>query len=148
MKTNQRTTACSTCPFSKTSTPGELGGSPVETYVGQIIGPFFLPCHQVKDYKGNAEKIETCQCQCAGAAIFRANIGVGKYMPHTLLNLPADSDPNVFTSLHEFVWHHRPYFTKEQVDHIVDNADVYFKDEFKKAAAKYGVTKVTPQPVS
>jgi hypothetical protein len=144
MMSDQRTAACKGCPFSKKSESGKLGGSPIETYLGQIIGPFFLPCHAAKGYKGNDEKIETCKCQCAGAAVFRANLGLDSRMPAALLRLPAHSDPNVFESLEEFVRHHRPELSEAEVEKLTDHVDVFFYNEYQKALAKNGVTKVQP----
>jgi hypothetical protein len=102
---NQHKKACATCPFSKRSTPGELGGSPVEMFVGQAYGAFWLPCHEAVDYSDPNWKQKYEAAQCAGAAIYRSNCHPAK-RPVALLNLPADSDENVFKSPAEFVAHH------------------------------------------
>ena len=114
MSCNQHCKSCKSCPFSRRCEPGELGGSPVETYLGQITGPFFLPCHAVDGYKGNDTKLEDEVGQCAGAAIFRSNIGVSGMMPDQLLKLEAGSDPDVFNTLEEFVQHHCPEMSKDE----------------------------------
>lgn len=98
--------ACAECPFNREITPGTLGGSPVETYVGQIVGPFWLPCHLHSDFDDPAWKDDLTKPQCAGAAIFRANLGIEQAMPAGLHRLPAGSDPHVFVSLQDFVAHH------------------------------------------
>src|SRR5258707_14531702 len=36
---------CPQCPFNRSTEPGLLGGSPVETYVGQIYAPFVILSH-------------------------------------------------------------------------------------------------------
>ena len=118
---NQHTKACSSCPFSKQCLPGDLGGSPVETYVGQSVGPFFLPCHSCNGYKGNDSTDMSKHPQCAGAAIFRANIGRAELMPGPLLQLFADSDPHVFDSMEEFIAHHRPDLTPEEVGQMASD---------------------------
>lgn len=94
---------CSECPFSKTVKPGTLGGSPVDTYVGQIEGPFHLACHMAPGYtQENGGSLDTPQC--AGAAIFRANLGLSDKMPDPLLKLPPGDES--FASHAEFVAHH------------------------------------------
>lgn len=100
----QRTTPCPECPFNRKVAPGTLGGSPVQTYVGQAVLPFWLPCHMSPGYKGKVSDPTTTQ-QCAGAAIFRNNIGVAAKMPAAILSLPPDRELS-FSSLAEFVAHH------------------------------------------
>lgn len=116
---SQSDKACSSCPFSRQCEPGGLGGSPIEVYLGQILGPFFLPCHAAKGYKGNDTPLSPEHMQCAGAAIFRANIGVGEAMPNPLLKLPKESDSNVFDSLGEFIHHHTKHLP---FNHLLTNA--------------------------
>lgn len=96
---------CKSCPFSRKVTPGELGGSSPMVYVGQTQGPFILNCHSGPDYDDPAKRGELGIKQCAGAAIFRANIGVDDNLPHQLLRLNADKTA-VFSSHEEFVAHH------------------------------------------
>lgn len=131
---NQTTKACGSCPFSRKSHPAELGGSPIDTYIGQSVGPFFLPCHSSPGYKGNAGELSTCKCQCAGAAIFRANIY--RQPPKPLLSLPANSDPNVFSSMEEFIRHHCPGIKKHTLDYFMDNQYNFLEMEVLRAEAK------------
>lgn len=96
---------CPECPFSRTVTPGALGGTRPDAYVGQAAGPFTLPCHKHCDFddpewKGKA----VLTPQCAGAAIYRTHIGVADRMPEGIPILPAN--PQVFSSAAEFVSHH------------------------------------------
>jgi hypothetical protein len=102
---NQHTTPCAECPFRRDIKPGLLGGSPVETYIGQSVLPFWLPCHCDKNYERKTSQFKKVT-QCAGTAIFRANIGVGQLMPDSLLSLPADRE-KVFGTMAEFVAHHK-----------------------------------------
>lgn len=97
---------CAACPFSKAVKPGALGGSEPETYIGQAHGPFLLPCHKACDFDDPDWKVKTIDTpQCAGAAIFRANIGVADKMPPAIHALPP-SDA-VFTSEAAFLAHHK-----------------------------------------
>lgn len=93
---------CHECPFRRDVKPGTLGGSPVTTFVGQSIGPFVLNCHLADGYTAKPEDALSTP-QCAGAAIYRANLGVE--LPRQIHTLPAD-DQVVFASHAEFVAHH------------------------------------------
>lgn len=100
-------TPCPACPYSRTCEPGALGGSPVEKYIGQALGPFLLPCHQHCDFTDPDWKLKVESTpQCAGAAVFRANLGVNALMPKGLHELPANRG-TVFSTAAEFVAHHR-----------------------------------------
>ena len=98
---------CPDCPWRRSTRPGALGGSPPETFIGQAFGAYVLPCHNACDFGDpdwKAKAIDTPQC--AGAAIFRANVGIGKFLPPVLHKLP--SDPGlVFNTAAEFLAHHR-----------------------------------------
>ena len=137
MSCNQSTKSCAACPFSRTSIPGSLGGSPITTYLGQAQGPFFLPCHMPWDYKGNDAELDGETMHCAGAAIFRANVGVAEKLPWKLLKLPAKSDDNVFRSYLEFVMHHEPKLSKKGAEALVrpQMMALYLKNEFIIAKA-------------
>ena len=95
---------CHECAFRRDIKPGTLGGSPPETYVGQSEGPFYVPCHicygDDPNWKTNIDKP-----QCAGVAVYRANLGIpvgGDF----LLKLPTDTE-NVFATHAEFLAHHK-----------------------------------------
>lgn len=100
----QRTKPCSGCPFSRSVQPSNLGGSSVEVYIGQINLPFWLPCHQSKNYQGKLSSYDETE-QCAGAAIMRSNLGMAHRMPDKLLFLPADKDVS-FANISQFYQHH------------------------------------------
>ena len=99
-----RSTPCGSCPFSRAVKPGTLGGSHPTVFVGQSIGPFVLNCHTADGYE---HKRTDCLAvaQCAGAAIFRANLGVADRLPDAIHKLPADHEL-VFSSHAELVSHH------------------------------------------
>lgn len=102
-KMNQHTSPCKDCPWNRNVQPGELGGSPAETYVGQAVLNFWLPCHSSTNYAAKESDVNKV-CQCAGAATFRTNIGV--QVPPQLLQLPKDTE-KVFSTLAEFYAHHK-----------------------------------------
>lgn len=97
---------CNECPFTRTSRPGNLGGSSPETYIGQAAGPFLLPCHRTCDFEDPEwrDKIDV-NPQCAGAAIFRTHINVAEFMPDDIHLLPSNVD-KVFSTSAEFLSHH------------------------------------------
>jgi len=139
MSCNQNNKACGGCPFSKQCAPGELGGSPITTYIGQIIGPFYLPCHAAKNYKGNETKLSPEHAQCAGAAIMRRNIGVAHMMPDPLLKLE-EEDPNVFNTIEEFIHHHLPELGTDEIATLVDAAPILMQEQLDIAMGKPGAT--------
>lgn len=118
MKPRQHSKPCPECPFSRTIEPGNLGGSAPEVYVGQIVLPFWLPCHCSANYEGKATDANEVT-ECAGAAIMRANLGLPPV--RGLLSLPPSSAS--FDSLAGFYAHHtgqpieqaQAYLTLEKV---------------------------------
>lgn len=57
------------------------------------------------DPKYTRDKRSLDLLQCAGAATFRANVGIAERMPEALLHLPPDTDL-VFETPEEFLAHH------------------------------------------
>lgn len=112
---NQRQSPCSQCPFSSSVTPGYLGGSPVDTYIGQIVAGFWLPCHCAQSYRAKESDVNEVE-QCAGAAIFRSNIGVAPQMPSGILTLPQST--KAFQSMAHFVAHHTGTTLSEALDYV------------------------------
>jgi hypothetical protein len=106
---NRRKKPCKECPFKRENTlEGEKpGGSSPEVYIGQAQGPFWLPCHMDPAYK-DKKSDPTCVDQCAGAAIFRANVeGQLRYkLPEQLMFLQKDT-ALVFASFEEFYAHYK-----------------------------------------
>lgn len=107
---------CASCPWRRDVTPGALGGSPAETFIGQANGTFPLPCHCRTDFSDPDWREKAINSpQCAGAAIYRANTGVAPNMPDFIHQLPADRS-TVFAAPEEFLAHHNGY----SVDHAGD----------------------------
>jgi hypothetical protein len=97
---------CSECPFSRACAPGGTGGTDPTVYVGQAYGAFFLPCHQDQDYRQeSALDHADVIAQCAGAAIFRSNVGVSERLPLAIHRLPP-SPARVFANAAELIAHH------------------------------------------
>lgn len=98
-----RKTPCATCPFRRTTEPGNTGGSQVEVFVGQSHGPFYIPCHSSPNYdqRDDPTKFD----HCVGTSVFRSNCGVAEIMPDALPKAEANTD-DVFATVNEFVSHH------------------------------------------
>jgi hypothetical protein len=108
---------CNECPFRRDnlldSSDGKPGGADPTVYIGQAQGPFWLPCHKDNNYQGKAS--EPAQVtQCAGAAIYRANLELPYQLPDGLLKLDKDTD-TVFGSPAELLAHYRGV-TPEQAE--------------------------------
>lgn len=108
MSCRDLTKPCHDCAFRRDSKPGNLGGSEAQVYIGQIHGPFYIPCHM--SYARSADWKERLHETggCAGAAVFRANLGVDHYLAGlaNFHRLPADH-AHVFSSSEEFMAHHQ-----------------------------------------
>jgi hypothetical protein len=89
----QHTKPCSDCPFAREALPGWLAGDPPETWVRMAHGETVFECHTIIPQ------------QCAGSAIYRAN--VCKRPPEDAIKLPADRE-RVFSNPMEFLAHHTP----------------------------------------
>lgn len=106
-------TPCNECAFRRDSKPGidALGGAPAEVYVGQIHGPFRIPCHRHypkndsdQEWRNNDSTMFEIP-QCAGSAVFRANLGRNNTVPK---DMRLDPDrATVFSSYAEFYAHHK-----------------------------------------
>ncbi len=111
-KETKSTKCCGKCPFKKGLPPTKktLGYSDPFVYLGQTRGPFWLPCHQDKNYSEKGSNVETVS-QCRGAAKFRANCEVPYKLPEQLLKLDKDKE-NVFENEADFL----SYYTELTVD--------------------------------
>lgn len=101
--------SCPACPFSRKCQPGALGGATVDRFIGQAVGPFHLTCHKHQpddnsDWRADGQTVAAIP-GCAGAAIFRANVGLDKVLPQALITHEA-GDPDIFRSAEEFIAHH------------------------------------------
>jgi len=112
MKEGQRKRPCPDCAFLKCSEQGNLGGSEASVYVGQILGPFWIPCHLSDDYRGKCSRFGE-EHECAGAAAMRANLNIADKMPPQLLKVAPN--PSVFASFQEFVEHHEGWFSWREI---------------------------------
>lgn len=91
VKRRQHTKPCHDCPMRRNAIPGWLGDSTAHEYRTLCHSDAVVPCHA---YKGP---------QCAGMAIYRANV-VKRCDPPNL-KLPADREL-VFATPMEFMAHH------------------------------------------
>src|ERR1035437_695376 len=64
--TCQHKTPCVDCPWSKESLPGWLGSNSIGEWLAAAHGDGTIECHTKKKKRG--------AWQCAGAAIYRANV--------------------------------------------------------------------------
>jgi hypothetical protein len=112
-----KTKPCKECPFNKNNvlgpTPAALGNSLPEVYIGQSEGPFWLPCHMEKGYRGKETGFHDVG-QCRGAAVYRANLGISEKMPKQILKLDKNKE-DVFSGHVEFLMFYRKW-TKEQAE--------------------------------
>ncbi len=83
---------CADCPFARTALPGWLGSYSLDQWVKMVHGEEYINCHC------------TTNQQCAGAAIFRANI-IKMVRWAGCLQLPKDK-VLVFANTQEFTDHH------------------------------------------
>lgn len=83
---------CSDCPWARAALPAWLGGNTKEEWLQFAHGEFKVECHTRKDN------------QCAGVAIYRANV-CKLPMDPAVLTLPPDRKA-VFATPQEFLEHH------------------------------------------
>jgi hypothetical protein len=134
-KTKKLKQPCNECPYSKSVTPGALGGSDPEVYIGQGHGPFWLPCHKNCDFSDPNWKENYEVQQCAGAAIYRANTERDSIMPDSLLKLPKSD--KVFESPEELYAHHKGISIEEAQEFLKCNTpDRLMVLEFLKIKTK------------
>lgn len=92
---SQHRKPCSDCPFARASLPGWLGGLTVDEWLADLHHPgeVMIDCHTRR------------VAQCAGSAIYRANICKRPRPGSPVLVLPADKEL-VFSSPIELKAHH------------------------------------------
>jgi hypothetical protein len=130
--TPQRTTICSTCPYARTTTKEYLDtrGDNGERFVAQAHLNALLPCHSEDD---GLATVGVCR-QCAGAAKFRANVGVTGLSPQ-LGALPPDTQ-NVFATDAELLAHHKGW-SVQQAEALLQNGGLEWMQlaELRRARA-------------
>lgn len=89
--TCQHTSPCSDCPWARDALPGWLGANTPEEWLQFAHRDVVIPCHVLNG------------AQCAGAAIYRANVLKIPVEPN--LQLPKDKG-KVFATPNEFLQHH------------------------------------------
>lgn len=90
----QHTEPCSDCPMARTALPGWLGGATPNEYRVLAHSDMVVKCHVIANQ------------QCAGMAIYRANV-VKRCDPPNLV-LPKDTK-KVFATPMEFLAHHEKF---------------------------------------
>lgn len=88
----QHTQPCSDCPMDRKSLPRWLGGHTADEYVRLAHSDHVVDCHVITNQ------------QCAGMAIYRANV-IKRCDPPNL-RLPKDTE-KVFATPMEFLAHHK-----------------------------------------
>lgn len=99
---NVTKTPCDECPWRRDSTPGFTGPESPQDWVDCAHAEGYIACH--KTIQGTVDGETEWSHQCAGAAIFRANV---HKVPRDreVTTLPADRE-SVFASNQEFIEHH------------------------------------------
>lgn len=98
---------CNDCPWRRNSLPGWLGPFNAGEWLLLAHGEAAIACHLTiadSDEDGNGDWNQPGMRQCAGAAIFRANICKSPRNPE-IARLPQDRE-NVFSWNDEFIAHH------------------------------------------
>ena len=98
---------CNDCPWWRTSTPGWLGPMTAEEWIELARSDDPIACHQtikVEEGQEAGDWNHPMMRQCAGAAIFRANICKSPRSPE-VARLPSDREA-IFATPAEFLAHH------------------------------------------
>lgn len=96
---------CNECPWLRTSVPGYLGPSSAEEWIEMAHGETPIACHMTIEHDGQDWSELR---QCAGAAIFRAN--VCKTPRHPMVARAKPNTEAVFSWNDEFLEHHEGGF--------------------------------------
>lgn len=128
---------CLGCPFKRVNTNEKPypGGSHPFVYLGQARGPFWLPCHNDKNYNGKQSSPSEVT-QCRGAAIFRSNCDSGIELPEQLLSLEKDMN-EVFADEAEFMKHYLDMSDEEAAMNTTPSAlNEFMFNEMNSGAAR------------
>lgn len=129
--------ACLGCPFRRINTNEKPnpGGSHPFVYLGQARGPFWLPCHNDKNYDGKQSSPDKVT-QCRGAAIFRSNCDSGIRLPKQLLSLEKDTN-EVFANEAEFTAHYLDISVEAAAKHTTEsNLNCFMENEMNSGAIR------------
>lgn len=97
-------TPCDECPWRRNSIPGFTGPESPQTWIDCAHGDGYIACHKTIKKSGTVSGQTQWSHQCAGAAIFRANVHKQPRDPDVTV-LPADRKA-VFARNEEFMEHH------------------------------------------
>lgn len=139
-----RKKSCSGCPFSRTGRPWDDdkdGSTDPMRLIVQAHGPFILPCHQEDKYDEEKQGEVYKMAQCAGAAKFRANIGVAELLPECIHHLPPDPE-HAFMSPAEMLAHYNS-ISVEDAQKIVDEKPMQVRLQEELNAQKVRVYATT-----
>ena len=124
-----RTTPCAQCPWRKTSTRGYLGAdNPKHFYFTSITAEREMPCHEQIDYGDEIWQLTQLPDAdlCAGYLIyFRNHMKMPRNPALALATLAVKNSAAVFSWPHEFLAHHMPGASKEDVDQAAREASFY-----------------------
>lgn len=81
---------CAECPFARVTSHDVRDKYHPLRLIGQAYGPFILPCHMAAGYEEKKATEAASLPQCAGAAVFRSNVGGAPYFPAAFHILPED----------------------------------------------------------
>lgn len=130
--TKQHFAPCGDCPFTRKPSPGFLGDSPVEVYVGQYFLPYMVPCHACIDYSDPAWKEKATANphipQCVGFSMCRNGIGYDQLMPEMLLRVAYDPEKQAFRDIWDFWAYHRQVQRISAIEQLEPNAIMHMCD--------------------
>lgn len=117
---------CGSCPFTKHSTPGALGGLTAETYVAMFLLPYFVRCQEHIDFSaGNwqeaASDPESEIPQCVGMSMCQNRGGMPEINPSALLKVSYDGETGAFPDIWDFWAHHKEISREKALEELDEN---------------------------
>jgi hypothetical protein len=130
----KKTKPCKECPFNKKANLSikDLGNASPETYIGQLNGSFWLPCHMEKNYNGKESSPDDVRI-CAGAAMLRSKLPIKEKFKSHLTPILEDTDNSSFDSCADFMTHYKK-IPLEEAEKLTDNNHIkaYVTLEYSK----------------
>lgn len=127
-----RTTPCQHCPWRKTSTRGYLGADePRHFYYASVTAEQEMPCHEQIDYSDDDwQKTQLPGADlCAGYLIyFRNHMKIPRRASLAAAVRLVRQSAAVFSWAHEFLGHHMPEATEEEVSQAARQASFYIPE--------------------